>query len=75
MNTPRLSNKRYLLLAPFFALVLLVGAPAWALDSVNTTFFGVAIKGYDTVAYHLEDRAVKGSKKCSSSNTTCRQRF
>ena len=65
MNTPRLSKKRYLLLAPTFALVLLVGAPAWAFDTVNTTFFGVAIKGYDAVAYHLEDRAVKGSSKFS----------
>ena len=33
---------------------------AVAFDGVNKTFFGVAIKGYDTVAYHTEGRAVKG---------------
>ena len=27
---------------------------------VNTDEFGIAIKGYDTVAYHTEGRAVKG---------------
>ena len=36
-----------------------------ALDKINQNFFGVAIKGYDTVAYHTERRAVKGSKKFS----------
>jgi YHS domain-containing protein len=36
-----------------------------AFDEVNTTFFGVAIKGYDTVAYHTEGRAVKGKSKFS----------
>jgi len=29
-------------------------------NQVNTTSFGVAIKGYDPVAYHTENRAVKG---------------
>jgi len=36
-----------------------------ALEKINQNFFGVAIKGYDTVAYHTEGRAVKGSKKFS----------
>lgn len=36
---------------------------AKAIDLVNETFFGVAIKGYDTVAYHTEGRAVKGSRE------------
>ena len=36
-----------------------------AFDEVNTTFFGVAIKGYDAVAYHTEGRAVKGKSKFS----------
>ena len=30
---------------------------------MNTNLFGVAIKGYDTVAYHTEKRAVKGSRQ------------
>jgi YHS domain-containing protein len=32
---------------------------------VNTGWFGVAIKGYDTVAYHTEGRAVKGKSEFS----------
>jgi len=38
---------------------------AMAFESVNKTFFGVAIKGYDTVAYHTEGRAVKGKSEFS----------
>ena len=36
-----------------------------AFDEINTNFFGVAIKGYDTVAYHTENRAVKGKSQFS----------
>jgi YHS domain-containing protein len=32
---------------------------------VNTDEFGVAIKGYDTVAYHTEGRSVKGKSEFS----------
>lgn len=32
---------------------------------VNTNIFGVAIKGYDTVAYFTEGQAVKGNSKFS----------
>ena len=46
------------------ALLVVAGA-ATAAEKVNTTFFGVAIKGYDTVAYHTEGRAVKGNSKMS----------
>ena len=49
-----------------FVIVVSIGAiPALALDQVNTTAFGVAIKGYDTVAYHTENQAVKGSRQFS----------
>jgi YHS domain-containing protein len=42
------------------------GLPAFADDSVNTGYFGgVAIMGYDPVAYFTEGRAMKGSKKFS----------
>jgi hypothetical protein len=34
-------------------------------NPVNTGWFGVAIKGYDTVAYHTEGRAVKGKSEFS----------
>ncbi len=46
-------------------ILIFSAAPAMSSDQVNTTFFGVAIKGYDTVAYHTENRAVKGSKAFS----------
>jgi len=36
-----------------------------AFDKVNQTFFGIAIKGYDPVAYHTEGRAVKGDSQYS----------
>ena len=45
------------------AILALPTVAALAAGDVNTTFFGVAIKGYDTVAYHTENRAVKGSSR------------
>jgi hypothetical protein len=56
-----------LLLAVVFVLGL--SLPANSEDHklpVNTTVFGVSIKGYDTVAYHTENRAVKGRSKYST---------
>ena len=44
---------------------ILLPSAVSAFDQVNSTFFGVAIKGYDTVAYHTEGRAVKGQRKYS----------
>lgn len=42
------------------------GVSALADDSVNTGYFGgVAIMGYDPVAYFTENQAVKGSEKFS----------
>ncbi|CAN5567720.1 YHS domain-containing (seleno)protein [soil metagenome] len=42
------------------------GAPALADGTVNTGYFGgVAINGYDTVAYFTDQKAVKGSDKYS----------
>ena len=46
-------------------ILLLTAAPGTAFATVNKTFWGVAIKGYDTVAYFTEGRAVKGSKAFS----------
>jgi hypothetical protein len=34
-------------------------------NPVNTGWFGVGIKGYDTVSYHTEGRAVKGKSEFS----------
>ena len=44
------------------AAVFVVVAALPAQADVNTTFFGVAIHGYDPVAYHTEGRPVEGSK-------------
>jgi YHS domain-containing protein len=50
----------------FMALGVLAGAPAHAGNPVNTGYFGgVAIMGYDTVAYFTDGKAVKGSEKIS----------
>jgi len=40
-------------------------SPGNAFKKVNQTSWGVAIKGYDTVAYHTEGRAIKGQSKFS----------
>ena len=45
--------------------VIMVTSYAMAFDKVNKTSFGVAIQGYDTVAYHTENRAVKGKSEFS----------
>lgn len=52
------------------AVVLIGSLPKWGnADSnkkkINTNIYGVAIKGYDTVAYFNEERAVKGTSKFS----------
>ncbi len=53
--------------AAVFAVVAIAGAvPAFADDSVNTGYFGgVAIMGYDPVAYFTEGKAGKGSEEFS----------
>ncbi len=44
-----------------FLLLLAPGSAAFAVDEINTTFFGnLAIEGYDAVAYFTEEQAVKG---------------
>ena len=54
-----------------FMIMILVGALPSRInaeslkDKVNTNLFGVAIKGYDTVSYFTEGRAVKGKRKFS----------
>jgi YHS domain-containing protein len=40
--------------------IFIASGTGMAFDEINTTFFGVAIKGYDPVAYHTEGRALKG---------------
>ena len=49
----------------FALVIIMVTTSSMAFDKVNKTSLGVAIKGYDTVAYHTENRAVKGNSKFS----------
>jgi YHS domain-containing protein len=52
--------------AAVFSVAAIGAGAALADDSVNTGYFGgVAIMGYDTVAYFTEGRAVKGSEEFS----------
>jgi len=57
--------KQVIRIALAVSAIILFANTAMAFEEVNTTFFGVAIKGYDTVAYHTEGRAVKGKSKFS----------
>jgi len=53
-------------LAAAACLILAGPETAEAAKPINTTFFGSkAIDGYDTVAYHTQKKAVKGSKSHS----------
>ena len=64
MNLSSAFNRPLLILLSGAFLVL--GATTVdAAGKVNSTLFGVAIKGFDTVAYHTEGRAVKGNSKFS----------
>ena len=57
--------KQSILIILMVSAMLIFTNSGMAFEEVNKTFFGVAIKGYDTVAYHTEGRAVKGKSKFS----------
>ena len=46
----------------FFSILITSGI---AFDKINKSNNGIAIKGYDPVAYYTEGRAVKGNKNFS----------
>ncbi|MBT8371039.1 MAG: hypothetical protein KJO34_08765 [Deltaproteobacteria bacterium] len=48
-----------------FAFVTIGISPGIAVDKVSKSKAGVAIRGFDTVAFHKEKRAVKGKKDFS----------
>lgn len=43
-------------------MIVTITVPAWAKKPINTTWRGIALKGYDTVAYFTRGKAVKGKK-------------
>jgi YHS domain-containing protein len=57
--------KQFTLIVLVASAMLMFANSGLAFVEVNKTFFGVAIKGYDTVAYHTAGRAVKGKSKFS----------
>lgn len=70
------SKKLKWILYTVLIVVLLVGGgvfiyvqttTAVIANRVNTDEFGIAIQGYDTVAYHIEKRPVKGKSEYSYS--------
>ena len=58
-------TQRALPITMFALVTIMVTTSSMAFDKVNKTSLGVAIKGYDTVAYHTENRAVKGNSEFS----------
>ena len=56
-------------------VIITMSAPAWAKKPINTTWRGIAVKGYDTVAYFTEGKAVKGKKAFEYRWKTARWRF
>ena len=58
---------RRLVFGAAFSIASMVGCvPAFATDPVNTGYFGgIAIMGYDPVAYFTEGRPMKGSEEFS----------
>jgi YHS domain-containing protein len=46
-------------------LVLLTASAGWAKSAINTTWLGVAVDGYDVVAYFTLGRATKGDSDFS----------
>ena len=48
-----------------FAFLMMGISPGIAVDKFNKSKTGVAIRGFDTVAFHAEKRAVKGKKEFS----------
>ena len=62
--TSKRITKAFLLMV-MTTLIVTWTTQASAFDEVNTNFFGVAIKGYDPVAYFTVGEAVKGKREFS----------
>ncbi|MEM0965470.1 MAG: YHS domain-containing (seleno)protein [Verrucomicrobiota bacterium] len=59
-----------------FPLFLILAQAASAIEPINETFFGgVAIKGYDPVAYFVDDKPLKGSKEFQTEWNGAKWRF
>ena len=57
-------NQFHSILQMFVFLLAAHASTAFALEEINTTYFGnKAIEGYDAVAYFTQGRAVEGNKE------------
>ncbi len=55
--------KRFTSLLLLVLIYLFGTTTAWAKSEINSNWRGVAIKGYDTVAYFTQGKPVKGESK------------
>ena len=66
MLKPASKTKKWCLAGFVLFASLTIGiSPAIAFDKINKSRGGVAIRGFDTVAFHTQGRAVKGKKAFS----------
>lgn len=69
-------NQLHRSLQIFVFLLVTHASNAFALDEINTTYFGnKAIEGYDAVAYFTQGRAIEGSKEFEFSWKEANWRF
>lgn len=60
MNNNVNAKIKYWLLLTIFLVGL--SSPVWAKKPINSNWIGLAVKGYDTVAYFTQGKPVKGKK-------------
>ena len=65
MNKLTVHRKISILLLITIGFLVLSDVAVWATDRASTKVYGVAIKGYDPVAYFTDGRAVKGKSEYS----------
>ena len=65
MKTMRIYPNLPAMILSLFAILAIAVPNAYSAGGINKDENGIAIKGYDTVAYHTEDRAVKGNSDYS----------
>jgi YHS domain-containing protein len=46
-----------------FTILFTIPSPVWAKDPINKNWKGIAIKGYDPVAYFILGKPVKGKSE------------
>ena len=61
--------------AALLLLTILTATAALAVDPINTTRKGVAVEGYDVVAYHVDGKATKGRQEFTHRHQGAEFRF